>query len=486
MSTSSTRPRSLRPVFRALVLALTGSIAFAGVASADIALADGDLVEPDAQTTIDLGAVLPGAEVAVPVRFVLMCTGTQHVDTGQTVAIAWLPLQSTPGAGGSFASVTATSFGLVPAGWPADGASCPEDLPTHAAAAASLVTLRAPTAVGNDLRYVVRWGKTLSPAGNGDADAVGRSASSLTITLDVVANTPPTLALPGSMTVEGDRTGGWLAAYAVSATDAEDEPDPVPTCVPAAGSLLPPGTTTVACSVTDSGGQAASGSFPVTVVDSLAPTLTGVPGGATAATTDPAGAAVTFAVPAATDVVDPNPSVGCAPASGSVFPIGTTTVTCTASDQSGNTSSASFAVTVTRTVPADAGATATFLEPVMDGSSLLANHGRTVPVKVRLSVDGRSLTDGLALLEVRRCGGGDPVLHLPLAFHADRSNAHLDTSALPSSGCWTVAAVVDGDVAGTFDLELRGEPPAVSRSAEAKDAKGKPPREDGKPPRKQR
>jgi HYR domain-containing protein len=39
-------------------------------------------------------------------------------------------------------------------------------------------------------------------------------------------------------------------------------------------------------------------------------------------------------------------SLTCAPASGTTFPIGTTTVTCTATDTHGNTSSASFTVHV--------------------------------------------------------------------------------------------------------------------------------------------
>jgi HYR domain len=39
-------------------------------------------------------------------------------------------------------------------------------------------------------------------------------------------------------------------------------------------------------------------------------------------------------------------SLSCVPASGSTFPIGTTTVTCTASDTHGNTSTASFTVHV--------------------------------------------------------------------------------------------------------------------------------------------
>src|SRR5204863_1887954 len=97
-------------------------------------------------------------------------------------------------------------------------------------------------------------------------------------TLHVVSNTAPTLHLPADFSREGDTTGGWTASYqGVWASDNEDNPAPTPTCLPAAGSVLPLGETTVNCSVTDSGGMTASGSFKVTVVDTTDPVLHGVP-----------------------------------------------------------------------------------------------------------------------------------------------------------------------------------------------------------------
>jgi hypothetical protein len=59
----------------------------------------------------------------------------------------------------------------------------------------------------------------------------------------------------------------------------------------------------------------------------------------------PDGATVSYTV-TATDNVDPNPVVTCAPASGSTFAIGATTVHCTATDAARNGSSGSFAVVV--------------------------------------------------------------------------------------------------------------------------------------------
>jgi len=82
----------------------------------------------------------------------------------------------------------------------------------------------------------------------------------------------------------------------------------------------------------------------VTTQDTTPPTI-GPLSNLTVAATSPAGAVVTFVV-TATDVVDPAPIVSANPPSGSTFPVGTTTVIVTATDFSGNTSSASFTVTV--------------------------------------------------------------------------------------------------------------------------------------------
>jgi X-Pro dipeptidyl-peptidase len=78
--------------------------------------------------------------------------------------------------------------------------------------------------------------------------------------------------------------------------------------------------------------------------DTIAPTLH-LPADITVDATSPAGAIVTYTA-TATDNEDPDPSVKCLPASGSTFPIGTTTVSCTATDASGNSSTGSFTVHV--------------------------------------------------------------------------------------------------------------------------------------------
>jgi hypothetical protein len=78
--------------------------------------------------------------------------------------------------------------------------------------------------------------------------------------------------------------------------------------------------------------------------DTTAPVVT-VPADITADATDPAGARATFTA-SATDDRDPAPGVACTPASAAMFPIGTTTVTCTATDAAGNAGTGHFSVHV--------------------------------------------------------------------------------------------------------------------------------------------
>jgi hypothetical protein len=175
------------------------------------------------------------------------------------------------------------------------------------------------------------------------------SPATFTLHVNAPTNTAPSLSLPGNITAEATSAAGAVVTYTATAADAQDDPDPTPTCSPASGSTFSLGTTTVNCSVTDSGGMSASGSFTVTVRDTTAPTVT-VPANITAEATGPSGAAVSFTA-SASDLVDGAITPSCSPASGSTFALGTTTVNCSATDAAGNTGSASFSVTVRDTTP---------------------------------------------------------------------------------------------------------------------------------------
>src|SRR5574341_790743 len=93
-------------------------------------------------------------------------------------------------------------------------------------------------------------------------------------------------------------------------------------------------------------------------VDTTPPTLQ-LPANMTVEAEDASGAVVTFSA-TATDTNPANPPVTCNPASGLTFPLdSTTTVSCSATDASGNTANGSFTITVqdttrpTLTLPAD-------------------------------------------------------------------------------------------------------------------------------------
>ena len=116
-------------------------------------------------------------------------------------------------------------------------------------------------------------------------------------------------------------------------------------CDPAAGSSFPIGTTTVTCTATDPTGNSITTSFNVTVLDNTAPQFTNMPRDIGSSITNQS-IRISFSLPAATDNSG-TVNVVCDPAPGSVFPIGTTTVTCTATDPSNNSDSVSFNVIIT-------------------------------------------------------------------------------------------------------------------------------------------
>jgi X-Pro dipeptidyl-peptidase len=175
--------------------------------------------------------------------------------------------------------------------------------------------------------------------------------------------TAPTLHLPAA-DVTQEATGPTTpVSYTVTATDDVDAA-PTVACSPASGSSFAVGTTKVDCTATDSSGNVSTGSFNVVVTDTTAPTIAPTADVTTEAT-GPSGATAAYTTPTANDLVDGAVAVTCTPASGSVFALGPTTVTCTATDHAGNTGHSTFVVHVvdttapSLTVPAAISADAT-------------------------------------------------------------------------------------------------------------------------------
>jgi hypothetical protein len=103
--------------------------------------------------------------------------------------------------------------------------------------------------------------------------------------------------------------------------------------------------------VTDNGGLQDSAECDIEVLDITPPVISGAID-ITAEATSSSGAAVSFNI-TATDAVDGEVDVTCTPPSSSTFALGITSVTCSASDLSGNNAKASFNVNVVDTTPPD-------------------------------------------------------------------------------------------------------------------------------------
>jgi HYR domain len=139
---------------------------------------------------------------------------------------------------------------------------------------------------------------------------------------DVVA---PRLSLPHGITVHTLMSSA-VVRYDASAVDSAEGRVAV-RCMPPSGARFPEGTTSVRCVAADSAGNVARGSFVVTV--EVVPVLLSLPAHVRVEAQGPFGARVRWHAAARADG-GREASVKCTPASGSVFPLGTRIVSCTA------------------------------------------------------------------------------------------------------------------------------------------------------------
>jgi uncharacterized repeat protein (TIGR01451 family) len=175
-------------------------------------------------------------------------------------------------------------------------------------------------------------------------DASGNTATD-TQMVTVIDNTVPIISCPANIVVSND-PGLCSAVVTFSATATDNCPGVTVNTDIASGSTFPKGTTTVNATATDAAGNTATCSFTVTVNDTENPVIS-CPANITLEPTCPTGAIATYTAPVGTDNCPGAITTRTAGlASGSVFPIGTTTVTHVVTDTSGNTASCSFIVTV--------------------------------------------------------------------------------------------------------------------------------------------
>ena len=159
----------------------------------------------------------------------------------------------------------------------------------------------------------------------------------------------PTITAPENI-VQGNDLGLASAVVAVSAPAASDNCSEVKVSgVRSDGAALdapyPVGVTTITWTATDAAGNAASVSQTIKVEDREAPVFAASKQSIFSVNaTSPSGAVVSYEV-SVTDNVKVT-SLSCEPASGSVFPVGSTLVNCSASDAAGNSALQSFTVIV--------------------------------------------------------------------------------------------------------------------------------------------
>jgi 6-phosphogluconolactonase (cycloisomerase 2 family) len=178
-------------------------------------------------------------------------------------------------------------------------------------------------------------------------DKAGNEAN-YSFTITVADTQAPTINCQADLNVNNELNKcGATVNYSLPAVSDNCPNVGMPSCNPPSGTFFPIGQTIVNCSVKDAADNASQCSFKVNVKDVQAPSILCPPDRiAVTATPCSSGVIVNYPAPTVSDNCPNNLQVVCSPASGSVFPVGQTMVTCTVTDGGGNQSQCSFKVTV--------------------------------------------------------------------------------------------------------------------------------------------
>ncbi|MDX6300768.1 MAG: hypothetical protein QOF53_1982 [Nocardioidaceae bacterium] len=192
------------------------------------------------------------------------------------------------------------------------------------------------------------------------------------------------------------------------------------------------------------------------MVDTTGPVVT-VPADLAVAATSSTGARVSFTAPSATDLVDGSVQPRCDRASGTMFAPGTTTVSCSATDAAGNTTTKRFTVAVSY-------AWSGLQSPVVAGDSY--NLGRTLPLKFALTGASAPVSDLIAKVYLAKVSDkvAGPETAAVSTSAADNGNTfrrdgsayvfNLATKNL-TAGTWRVRTDLGDGVRHTVDVVLR-------------------------------
>lgn len=236
------------------------------------------------------------------------------------------------------------------------------------------------------------------------------AACSFTVTVNDAQT--PVISCPSDIVVNNDADSCAANVNVAPATATDNDPNVGVSGVRSDGQPLnapyPQGTTTITWTATDVSGLTASDTQAVTVKDTQAPVIScpanivvSLPLNSAAT-----GVAVNYNV-TATDTCG-GANVTSNIASGSVFPLGTTTVTSTATDAAGNAASCSFTVTVLYNFKG-------FFSPVENLPVInMVKAGKTIPIKFSLN-GNRGLNifaPGYPASGAIACNSGDPAVDL--------------------------------------------------------------------------
>jgi hypothetical protein len=184
-----------------------------------------------------------------------------------------------------------------------------------------------------------------------------------------------------------------VVTFTATATDNIDGALPV-VCNPASGSTFDLGETIVDCRATDAHANTETASF--TVLIGVPPPTLNLPADFTVEATGPGGAVVTYTVS-----TSPGATVACVPPPGATFPLGTTTVQCTATDAYNQTTTGAFTVTVADRTP-----------PVV--TSIVATPSNLWPpnhkmVAVRVAVTAQDAVDAAPVSRIVTVTSNQPI-----------------------------------------------------------------------------
>jgi uncharacterized repeat protein (TIGR01451 family) len=301
----------------------------------------GFFVDPGATATDPCGVPLPytvtGTVANAPGTYILTYTVTDNNVSASVQRAVTITADNTP--------PTITLNGANPLTVECHGTFSDPGATAHDACAGNFAATASGSVDVNTVgTYVITYNAT---------DPTGHAATPVTRTVNVVDTTPPVVTAPTNVTLS---TGANATTCSTVVSDAQlgtatandlcqGSLQVTRTGVPA-GNVFPVGQTIITYSATDASGNTSTATQQVTVVDNTPPVIS-CPVSITLEPTCPSGAKATYITPVGTDNCGgATTSRTAGLESGSVFPIGTTTVTYTVVDAAGNTASCSFQVTV--------------------------------------------------------------------------------------------------------------------------------------------